>query len=141
MPTGSRPGDAEETSGCLNFARELSGKLGPGPDPELCVDVRQVARHGALAEEQAGGDLAVRPALGDERGDAQLRRAQAGDARTPTDAGELRPRRGCPAGGAEGLEPGERGFERLAGAALLARPAAIHAQGELGPGSAKRIAD
>ena len=41
-----------------------AGRAPSGTDPELRVDVRQVARHGSLAEEQRRRDLAVRPAFG-----------------------------------------------------------------------------
>ena len=49
----------------------------------------QVARHRPLAEEQRGGDLAVRPALGDQGGDAALGGRQPLLARAPADAAEL----------------------------------------------------
>ena len=63
--------------------------------------MRQVARDRPLAEEQRGGDLPVRAALGDEGGDAALRRGQSLLARAPADPPELgarlrRPRSAAP---------------------------------------------
>ena len=60
-------------------------ELGARAHAELGVDVGQVARHGPLAEEQRGRDLAVRPALGDEGGDAALGRGQPFLAPAPAD--------------------------------------------------------
>ena len=50
----------------------MPDKLGPRPDPELCVDMGEMARHRPLTEEERRGDLAVGAPLGDELGDAQL---------------------------------------------------------------------
>ena len=85
-----------ETSERLNFARptgssvQPAGELGARADAELGVDVGQVARDRPLAEEQRGGDLPVRPALGDERGDAALGRRQPFLARAPADPARAR---------------------------------------------------
>jgi len=82
--------------------------------------VRQVTRHRPLTEEQRCGDLAIRPALRRERGNAQLRRAQALEPLAPADARQLHSGRGGPAQGTERHEFGQRGLHRLAGCALLA---------------------
>ena len=51
---------------------ELVRELGAGADAELAVDARQRGLDGVLGEEEGGGDLAVRVAFGDERGDPAL---------------------------------------------------------------------
>src|SRR6187431_2709501 len=49
------------------------------PDPELSEDVREVPLDRAVGQVQRGGDLPVRLPLGDELGDAFLRRRQRSD--------------------------------------------------------------
>src|ERR671922_2212094 len=48
------------------------GGFDPPADPELAQDVRDVDARGALADEQLVGDLAVRPATGEQSQDLQL---------------------------------------------------------------------
>src|SRR5262245_3212293 len=93
-----------ETSEGLNLARELGAR----PHAELRVDVRQMARHRPLAEKQGGGDLLIRPTLGDKGGDATLRGREPLLARAAADAAELRPSFRRPDGRADRLEPVER---------------------------------
>ena len=52
----------------LDGARELDARR----HAELAEDVAQVRLDGLEAEEQLGGDLGVRPAVDDQRGDLQL---------------------------------------------------------------------
>ena len=122
-----------ETSERLNFARcfrEHAGELGAGADPELGVDVGQVARHRALAEEERGGDLAVRPPLGDKRGDALLGRCQPLVACATADASELRARLCDPRRRAQLPEPSERLDNRVASRTLLPRATSEHPERE-----------
>src|SRR5919108_2605168 len=78
-----------------------------------------MTRDGALAEEQCGRDLLVRPTLGNERGDALLRRRQAFFAPTTADAAELCARVFDPRSSTQPLEVVERGLDRVACRALL----------------------
>src|SRR3954447_14436020 len=61
----------------------------PRPDAQLRVDLRQVPLDRARRDEELGGDLLVRAALGDERSDAPLGRGQLVGARpAAADPGE-----------------------------------------------------
>src|SRR6187402_1447256 len=83
------------------------------PDPELPEDVREVPLDRAVGQVQRGGDLAVRPPLGDERGDALLRRRQRSDrGRATADPLELRLRALRPEPSTDSLEEHERLLER-----------------------------
>ena len=73
---GGRGGNVR-TSELCSARVAAAAQLGARAHAELGVDVRQVACDRPLAEEQRGGDLAVRPALRDELGDAPLGRRQA----------------------------------------------------------------
>src|SRR6185503_14280748 len=66
-----------------------AGELHPRLDAELGVDLRKVGLDGADADEELGRDLLVRPALGDEAGDAELCLGQALDCRSPPDPGSF----------------------------------------------------
>ena len=89
MPSTLRPGRdrrKRQNVGTLPAGyRELARELGARAHAELRVDVRQMARHRALGEEERRGDLRVRPAVRDEVGDAPLRRRQALLARAAAD--------------------------------------------------------
>src|ERR671911_546436 len=62
-------------------------------NPELPEDAREVPFDGAIREEEGGGDLAVRLALGDEGGDPLLgRRERAGRRGAPAVERQLDPR-------------------------------------------------
>src|SRR6185437_1347936 len=83
---------------------------------------------GPLGEEESGGDLPVRPALGDESGDSALGRRQPVLPGAPAHPADLGARRGRPAGGTDRLEPRERSLDRLAGRPLLPCPPADDAE-------------
>ena len=116
-----------ETSERLNFARcrrsgrlQPSGELGARADAELRVDVREMAGHGPLAEEQRGRDLPVRPAFHDE---SATRRSAAVSPSSRGGRRSVPSSRACPvrpAGGSDLLEPRDRRLDRHAGGALLA---------------------
>src|SRR5512132_511974 len=118
--------DPVKTSERLNFARQRRARA----YAELGVNVRQVARHRPLGEEQRGGHFSVRPAVGDERGDATLRGRQSLLARTPTDPSVLATCLLDPSTRSELLEAYERSADRVAGGALLPRASEDGAQGE-----------
>src|SRR5918995_464965 len=81
-------------------------------NPELPEDAREVPFDGAIREEEGGGDLAVRLALGDEGGDPLLgRRERAGRRGAPADPLELRPRPFRPERRADPVEDGQRLLE------------------------------
>ena len=84
-------------------------------DAELPEDAREVPFDRAVGEEERGGDLAVRLALGDERRDALLgRRERARRRRASADPLELAARALGPERGADPLEDRERLLERRA---------------------------
>ena len=90
-----------------------AGELGARPNPELGVDVRQMACNRPLAEKERGGDLPVRPALGDEGRNSLLGRCQPAFVCAPSDAPELvmglsRPRWMRRAARSRGARPGAR---------------------------------
>src|SRR5262249_30172886 len=87
---------------------EHACELGSRADPELRVDVRQVAGPGAFAEEERRSDLPVRPALGDESRDALLGWGQSILPTAAADRPELRPRAIDPRRRTELFEPGQR---------------------------------
>ena len=110
-------------------------------DAELRVDVREVRLDRALTEEERRGHLAIRPAFGDERRDALLRRSQPVLARATPDAAELGARLLDPGRRPELLEAGERRLDRLACRPLLPRPAPDDPEREQRSRSAEEIAD
>jgi hypothetical protein len=134
-----------ETSERLNFARRYfrkhAGELGAGADAELCVDVRQVTRDRALAEEERGGDLTVRSPLGDEFGDPLLGRCQPLLPSAAADASELGLGSLDPGRGTELLESFERLGDRITSPALLPGATANHAQSEESTGLSIKIAE
>jgi hypothetical protein len=101
----------------------------------------QVARHRPLAEEEGGGDLAIRLSAGDEVRDAAFGRCQTLYAGAPTDAPELGARPCRPAHGPELRELGERRLDRLAGCALLSCAPPDKAEREQRPRAAERVSD
>src|SRR5215468_7498524 len=136
MPStlGGRPGRENVRTSELCSSVERACKLGSRADPELRVDVRQMAGDGSLAEEERGGDLSVRPALCDQSRDALLGRGQAVLATAAADRSELGPRTIDPRRRAELFEPGQRPGDRVACRALLQRAPAGDAQREQGAG-------
>ena len=100
MPSTLRPrrtGENVRTSELCLGGAELSCELGARADAELGVDAGQVARDGALGEEERRGDLGVRPPHRDQVGDALLgrrsdpRRACGRRSRPSSPAGPLGP--------------------------------------------------
>src|SRR5439155_4279411 len=96
-----------------------AGELGARAHAELGVDVGQVTGDRPLAEEQGGGDLPVRPAVGDQGGDSAFGRGQPFLAPAPGNPSELAARLGRPAGGADDLERFESCLDGVAGRPLL----------------------
>src|SRR5262245_45886157 len=131
---GGRGGENVRTSELCSGARRCSAEaareLGAGAHAELGVDVREVARDRALAEEQGGGDLPVRLPLGDEDGDTLLGGGQPFLPRAPADPSELVARPRAPARGADLLERVERRRDCVARRALLPFAAADDAERE-----------
>src|SRR5581483_8479906 len=92
-------------------------------DVELPLDLGEVPLHGTYAREQLGRDLLVRPAGGDQLGDAPLgRRELAGRPRASADALELATSSVGPETRAELLEDRERLLQGFARRALLLEP-------------------
>ena len=97
---------------CLT-SRERGRDFGAMPDAELPEDVREMPFDRAVGEEERRGDLPVRLAFGDERGDALLGgRQRAGRRRATADPLELGACALGPERGADPLEDGERFLER-----------------------------
>src|SRR3954451_18540444 len=92
-----------------------------------------------LAEEERGGDLAVRPAVGHERRDATLRRRQALLAGATADPAELGPGLLGPGRSTQPFELPERGGNRVAGGALLALASADDTERKQRPSPAERV--
>src|SRR4029453_18958272 len=108
MPAGSRTPQAGETRKALLFASrdpefcEPARKLRTGAQAELAVRMGQRLLDRVHAHEQLGRDLAIRPPLRDELGDATLARghlaplfATARLAPAPPRVGHCTPRRAC----------------------------------------------
>ena len=85
-----------------------------------------------LAEKERGGDLPVRPALGDEGRNSLLGRCQPAFVCAPSDAPELVMGLLDPGGCAKPLEAAERGLERGAGCGLLPVASSSDAECEKG---------
>ena len=101
--------------------RQPEGQLGARSGRRASVDARE-ALDGVLGEEERGGDLAVRAALGDERRDPALGLGQlAARGRAAADARQLGARLLGPERRAEALERGERLLEGGAGGAAPLR--------------------
>ena len=77
MPSTLGPAHAAGNVRTSELCRAAARELGARAHAELRVDVRQVARDGALAEEERRGDLAVRLPLRDEHRDPALGLRQA----------------------------------------------------------------
>ena len=90
--------------------------------------------NGALAEEERGGNLPVRPPLGDEYGDALLRRRQPFPACATADPPKLTARLLGPGGSTKVLEPAQRLADCLARGSLLPRSPAEDAERKKGTG-------
>src|SRR2546423_5172133 len=88
-PSGwsTSPASSGQPEPRLTVLRVPGGDLGAAGEAELDEDVLDVALHGSLGEHQAGGDLLVGQALGDQPGDLALA------------AGQSRPRRRLGGGG------------------------------------------
>ena len=97
-------------------------ELGARADAELPVDAGEGGGHRVLGEKERSGDLAVRAALGDERGDPAFRGRQALDPCAAADRPELGAGLLRPPGRPAGLEALEGCLDRLPGRALLPRP-------------------
>src|SRR4051812_811150 len=69
---GRRPRTGTLRSGCAPRALDRACKLDARGDVELAEDVAQMRLNRLGAEEQLGGDLGIRPAIDDERGDLAL---------------------------------------------------------------------
>src|SRR6266536_6555832 len=98
-----------------------------------------MARNRPLAKEQHGGDLLVRPALGDQGRDAPFSRRQPFRSPPPADLSELSAGPVRPLGCADVLERPERLLDRQACRTLLPRAAPHHAEAEQRPCPAERI--
>jgi hypothetical protein len=139
--------DPLETSEPLNFARlvffgvQLPGELRTRAHSQLGVDVGEVAGNRPFSEEQCSGDFPVRSTLGNQGGDATLRRGQALLVHAPADASELGQRPPDPGGRPELLEAAERGGNRVAGGALHPCPSSDGAERKRGSSAAEGIAD
>src|SRR3954453_3114655 len=70
--SGGGAGTATLRSGCAGGALDGARQLDARGDVELAEDVAQVRLDRLGAEEELGGDLGVRPAIDDERGDLAL---------------------------------------------------------------------
>src|SRR5204863_6797765 len=78
------------------------GELGPVRGVEFGEDVREVRLHRAAAHQEAGTDLRIGQALGDEADDVDLGRCEAGPA-----GGRAAPAAAGPAGVLDALVEGE----------------------------------
>src|SRR2546423_11193650 len=77
-PSGwsTSPASSGQPEPRLTVLRVPGGDLGAAGEAELDEDVLHVALHGSLGEHQAGGDLLVGQALGDQPGDLALAAGQ-----------------------------------------------------------------
>src|SRR3954468_11160312 len=78
------------------------GELGPAGGVEFAEDVREVRLHRAAAHEEAGADLRIGEAFGDQADDLEFGRRETGPA-----AGRAAPAAAGPAGGFDGLVESE----------------------------------
>jgi hypothetical protein len=100
-----------------------------------------VAGDGPLTEEELRGNLPIRPAGGDQDGDAPLGRRQSFFAHAPADPSQLGTRLLDPRGCSELLEAAERGVDRLSGRALPPCAPEDYSEREQGATASERIAD
>jgi hypothetical protein len=97
-----------------------AGELGARAHTELRIDPSQVARHGSFAEKERGGNLAVRPTLGNKVCDARSAAVSPSMCVRRRNASKLGARLLDSGDRPELLEAVERRPDRVRGRALLA---------------------
>ena len=125
-------------AGCLRVAEtsvgEASTELGPRPDPELPVRAREVGLDGLRADEQSGGNLAIRhPGRREGRDPGFGRRQSVATSAGAPEVSKFRAGRARPPRGPDLFEPADGFFQRCPSIPPAAEPALMPSDSEQRP--------